>query len=166
MPTSKENLDKKAQSKQTNVKRKVEQTLRENEEKFRQAFEIGPDGFLISKLKDSTLVDVNERFLEMFGCTRQEVIGRSALELGLWANPSDREKVALQLRSRRKVRNLQIVCKRKNGETFPILLSVSLLKVNNQQLAISSVRDFSVSRKLKKRYYLETRTRLNLRQCS
>ncbi len=82
--------------------KKAEAALVESEEKFRKVFAIGHDAFLISDLKESTVIDVNERFEEMFGYTRQEVIGKSAIELGLWANPSDREKIANNLKSKEK----------------------------------------------------------------
>jgi PAS domain S-box-containing protein len=128
-------------------RKKAEEAVRESEEKFRQAFAIGPDGFLLSTPKESKLIDVNESFLEMFGYNKQEVIGKSALKLGLWADPSEREKIALELKSTGKVRNLEIMCRRKNGETFPILLSTTLMQINNQQLVLSAVRDFSSYKK-------------------
>jgi PAS domain S-box-containing protein len=124
-------------------RKKVEASLVESEQQFRQAFAIGHDAFLISKLKESTLIDVNQRFLEVFGYSRQEVIGKSALDLGLWANPSEREKIANQLTIEGKIRNRETLCQRKNGETFPILLSVTILKAHGQNLVLSTVRDIS-----------------------
>ena len=124
-------------------RKKEHQRLIDSEDKFRQAFAIGPDAFLISTLTGAEIVDVNERFSEMFGYSKQEVIGKSALLLGLWANPSDRTSIALQLKSEGKVKNREIFCKRKNGETFPVILSVSLLQSKNQTLALSVVRDVS-----------------------
>ena len=121
--------------------KKADEALIMSEEKFRQAFAISPDAFLISTLGESIIVDINESFLKMFGFTRPEVLEKSALELGLWANPSDRKKVARQLTTEGKVNNFEIFCKRKNGETFPILLSVSLVQANNERFALSSVRD-------------------------
>ncbi len=126
--------------------KKAGTALVESEEKFRKVFAIGHDAYLVSTLKESTIIDVNERFAEMFGYTRQEAIGESAIELGLWANLSDREKIAKQLKSKGKIENLEIECKRKSGESFPVLLSVSLLEANNQQLVLSTVRDLSNSR--------------------
>ena len=67
--------------------KKAEAALVESEEKFRKVFSIGHDAFLISDLKESTVLEVNERFCDMFGYKKQEVIGKSAIELGLWANP-------------------------------------------------------------------------------
>ena len=62
----------------------------------------------------------------MFGYTKQEIIGKTSLELGLWAEPSEREKLVTMLRSEGKIRNFELLGKRKNGEVFPAQLSVSL----------------------------------------
>jgi PAS domain S-box-containing protein len=126
--------------------RKAEASLIESEEKFRKVFAIGHDAFLISTLKESTIVDVNERFAEMFGFSKQEVIGKSAIDLGLWANLFDREKITNDLRSERKLENLEISCRRKSGELFHVLLSVSLLEASNQQLLLSTAKDLSGSK--------------------
>ncbi len=121
----------------------AEEALVESEEKFRKVFAIGHDAFLISTLKESTIIDVNERFAEIFGYARREVIGKSAIELGLWANPFDREKIVSSLKSHGKIEHLEVSLRRKNGELFPIVLSVSLLEANNQQIVLSTVRDLS-----------------------
>ena len=126
--------------------KKAEAALVESEEKFRKVFAIGHDAFLISDLKESTIIEANERFGEMFGYNRQEVIGKSAIQLGIWANLPDREKIAQNLKSKGKIENLEIFCRKKSGESFPILLSVSLLQANNQQLVLSTVRDLSSSK--------------------
>jgi PAS domain S-box-containing protein len=122
---------------------KLEKLLIESEEKFRNAFTTGPDAFLITSLNESTITEVNERFLEIFGHSRQEVIGKKALAIDIWANPSDRQSIVNQLLSEGKVRNREVLCKRKNGAQFPVLVSVSLLQANNQRLALSVVRDVS-----------------------
>ena len=122
---------------------KLEKLLIESEEKFRNAFTTGPDAFLITTLNESTIIEVNERFVEIFGYSRQDVIGKNALALGLWPNPSDRQNLVHQILCEGKVRNSEVICRRKNGEQFPVLVSVSLLQANNQQLALSVVRDVS-----------------------
>jgi len=132
--------------KKTVKRKKAEASLVESEEKFRKVFAIGHDAFLISTLEESTIIDVNERFTEMFGFTKQEVIGKTAIELGLWANLFEREKITNDLKSKRKLENLELSCRRKSGELFHILLSVSLLEANNQQLLLSTAKDLSASK--------------------
>ena len=126
-----------------NERKKAKQALIDSEDKFRQAFAIGPNAFLISTLNEGEIIDANEGFLEMFGYSRQEVIGKSSVTLGMWADPLDRTSMVFQLKSEGKVKNKEIFCKRKNGEAFPVVISVSLLQSENHSFVLSVVQDVS-----------------------
>ena len=130
-------------------RKKAEQALIESEERLRKAFSTSPDAFMITTLRESLIVECNDAFLEMFGYSRQEVMGKRALGLNLWADPSDRERIVLLLRKEGKVRNKESFFRRKNGEVFPALFSVSLLETKNQQLSLITARDISVINKNK-----------------
>jgi PAS domain S-box-containing protein len=130
-------------------RKKAEQALIESEERFRKAFSTSPDAFMITTLSESLIVECNDAFLEMFGYSRQEVMDKRALDLNLWADPSDRERIALLLKKEGKVRNKESFYRRKNGEIFPVLFSVSLLETNNQQLSLITARDISVTKKMR-----------------
>ena len=128
-------------------RKKAEQALVESEERFRKAFSTSPDAFMITTLSESIILECNDAFLGMFGYSRQEVEGKRALDLNLWADPSDRERIALLLKKEGKVVNKELFYKRKNGEIFPVLFSVSLLETNNQKLSLIIARDISVNKK-------------------
>ncbi len=59
--------------------RKLEEALRESEEKFRSFVEEMNDGYCV--IQDSTIVFANARIAQMFGYTQDEVIGKSILDL-------------------------------------------------------------------------------------
>ena len=65
----------------------AEAALLKSEEKFRKAFTTGTDAFVITTLNDSLIVEYNDAFLEMFGYSKEEVTGKLALELDIWADP-------------------------------------------------------------------------------
>ena len=67
------------------------------EEHGRLVFQISADAVAINRLDDGTYVEVNEGFLESTGFTRQDLIGVSSLDLGIWANPAEREHLAATL---------------------------------------------------------------------
>ncbi len=131
----------------TTERKKAEQALIESEERLRTAFSTSLDAFMITTLRGSLIVECNDIFLEMFGYSRQEVIGKCALELNIWADPSDRERITLMLNKEGKVRNKESYFRRKNGEIFPVLFSVSLLETNNEELSLITARDISVDKK-------------------
>ena len=47
-------------------------------------------GVSISRVEDNRIVDANEGFLELTGYSRDELIGRTPIELGLMVDPADR----------------------------------------------------------------------------
>lgn len=61
---------------------RVEEALRESEEKFSKIFYASPVPISISRIADGHYLDVNNSFLQAMGYGREEVIGRTAIELG------------------------------------------------------------------------------------
>jgi PAS domain S-box-containing protein len=128
-------------------RKKAEDVLFESEEKFRKAFLTSPDAFYIATLNEGRILEANDRFEEVFGYTRTESIGKTSLELGLWANPLDRQKIVSKLRSDGQVRNLEVFGVRKDGQIFPVQISISVVQANNKQLILGIVRDISSYKK-------------------
>ncbi len=67
----------------TTERKKAEQALRESEEKFSVAFRRGPAMAAITALEDGAFIDVNERFVEVIGFSRGELLGMTTLDVGL-----------------------------------------------------------------------------------
>ncbi len=65
-----------------------DQRLRESEQRFSTVFYANAACMVITRFTDGRFMYVNDRFVSMFGYSRQEAIGRTALELGLFADPA------------------------------------------------------------------------------
>ncbi len=123
---------------------KTRMSLSQSEEKFRKVFETIPDAVYITTLDSARFIDVNDRFLDLFGFARSELIGKTALDLGLWAQPSERPLIMAQVKREGKVSNKKVLWRRKNGEVFPSLLSVSSLIINDQALTLGIIKDVTL----------------------
>ncbi len=73
------------------VRQRAERALRESEERFRLAFKSSPDAIAVNRASDGLYVAANDGFMRITGYTEDEVIGRSSIDLGVWANPADRQ---------------------------------------------------------------------------
>ena len=120
-----------------------DQKLRESEEKFSRFFHASPDYMTLSRLDDGLILDVNEGFTELSGWSREEAIGRTAIELGVWAESPDREAFAEIVRRDGRVKNLQSRLRRKDGEIRHCLISAAIVPVGREALLVGIVRDIS-----------------------
>ncbi|GEM_PF-154317 len=141
-------------------RKQVEQALRLSEEKFSKAFFSSPDAVLISVLDAGRFIEVNEGFLRMSGYTREEVLGSTGLELNIWTNPRDRERVLEELRRSGNVRNRECEFRSKRGEVIAGLLAAEIIEFAGQRCMLVQVRDIT------ERKRMETALRENQRVLS
>jgi len=70
----------------------AERALRENEEKFRSAFMTSPDSINLNRVEDGVYLEINEGFTKIMGYSREDVIGKSSLDLNIWNDERDRRR--------------------------------------------------------------------------
>jgi two-component system cell cycle sensor histidine kinase/response regulator CckA len=121
--------------------------LQESEARFRTAFMTMADAHFIATRDEGRILEVNDRFGDVFGYSREETIGTTALELGLYANAEERRRMLAELTAKGQVRDMETLARRKGGETFPILLSVSELRMGELPLILGVTRDLSEQRR-------------------
>ncbi|MDQ7784159.1 MAG: PAS domain S-box protein [Desulfomonilaceae bacterium] len=119
----------------------AEEALRESEERLRTAWETSPDAFSISRLDDGVYVDVNKGFSDLSGFSREEVLGRSALDLTLWSEPSDRLPLVARLRDKGFVKNFETKLRHKNGELRTVLMSAGLMTLHGKPHVLALTKD-------------------------
>lgn len=118
-----------------------QQAKEDSERRYATAFETTPDAIAITSLEDGIYIDVNQAFLDMSGYTRQELIGRSSLELSIWADPLDRQNFSQKLREKKSRLNFEARFRKKCGELFWGMFSVSPMSFNGQPCLLSITRD-------------------------
>jgi PAS domain S-box-containing protein len=116
--------------------------LRLSEEKFSKLFYINPSACGVSDLKNSQYIEVNEAFYNLFGFTKEEVIGKTATELGLLTQ----ESVSAILKKTGRggvVTNVEADLKAKNGEIKHVLLSADNICVQDKFYRFTAVHDIT-----------------------
>ncbi len=116
------------------------QALERSEVRYRAAFQTSLDCINITRLDDSTYLEVNQAFLDVVGYTREEVIGQSALALGIWADPADRQRLVEELRQHGQFNNLEARFRKKNGELLWGLMSAGTMELDGVACLLSITR--------------------------
>ena len=121
----------------------AEEKLRESEEKFRLTFDASPDSININRLQDGLYVDINRGFTELTGYTREDVIGKTSMEINIWDDIDDRKKLVAALKSSGLCENLQAQFRRKDGSVTTALMSARVVHLQGEPHIISITRDIS-----------------------
>jgi len=117
------------------------EATRQAERTFARVFHSSPLAISISALEDGRFIDVNDGFLRATDYTRDEVIGRTALELGLWERAEDRERFIRALRERGVIRGRECTLRTKLGVSRTVALSAELLDLGGQESLLCFVED-------------------------
>jgi len=121
----------------------AEELIRENEEKFSAIFQKSPVSMTLTSVADGKYMDVNEVLLQDTGYTREEFIGHTSEELGLFVNPKDREKLIGDVKKYGKVYGMPLIVRLKNGELLDALASTSIVSIGGKKYFLSSILDIS-----------------------
>ena len=134
-------------SRESESHRQALQETRKSEEKMAKAFRASPDGVLISRLADGLFLEPSDKWLQMFGYTREEVIGRTSLELNFFEDPRERQRFKVLIQEQGFLRDFEMTIRRKSGELLRVSISAELIEVQNEPCMISVVHD--ISRRIK-----------------
>ena len=125
------------------ARKAVDQAIRESEERFRLTFDTSPDSININRLEDGLYVEVNQGFTALTGWRREEVLGRTSLEINIWHDPGDRRRLVERLNATGVCDNLQAQFRRKDGSLATALMSARVLSLNGVRHIVSITRDIS-----------------------
>ena len=103
-------------------RKQAEEALRESEERFAKAFRASPDGLVITRLSDGVILEVNDSFVALSGYGRDEMVGKSTLTLGLYADPTDRQRALTMLKEQGHVRDLEICDEAEIGRSASLVI--------------------------------------------
>jgi len=132
--------------------------LTASEAKFSTMFKTSPDAININRLEDGAFVEINEEFTALLGYGRDEVLGRTSPEIGVWACPESRERLVRELARRGSVKGLETVLRRKDGTLLTALVSSSIIEVNGAPCSFNITRNIT-QRKLAEEKLRESETR-------
>jgi PAS domain S-box-containing protein len=129
---------------------RMDKAIHESEEKFLKAFRMSPLEVCITRVKDGKILDVNDSLCRNSGFTREEAIGHTSSELGLWAKPEDRQRMLKLLKKDGRVHNAEFESRNKNGEIRTSLFNSEPITIDGEECTISIMADITERKKMEK----------------
>jgi PAS domain S-box-containing protein len=130
---------------------RAEESLKISEEKFSKAFRHSPEAYVITKLDDGTILEVNDTFSRLTGYSHEEVVNRKSLELGLWANPEERIETVTTLQEKGIISDKEFHIRMKSGEIRIWLFSAEMIRISNTLCMLSMTTDITDRKKLEEK---------------
>jgi PAS domain S-box-containing protein len=120
--------------------KEVEAALRSSEEKYAKAFSTSPDAIAITGLDAEGVLEINERFEQITGYTRAQILGHTLNDLGL-LDQSRRKEFLMRLRESGSVRDIPYSLERSDGTIVHLLVSGALVEIGGRLRVLTTHRD-------------------------
>ena len=147
-------------------RKQAEAVLQLSEQKFATLFHQAAVPAALTRLPDHTLIDVNEAWIQLFGYRREEVLGKTSLEIGLTRNTARRSQFIEKLYQQHKVHGFEQPVYNRSGEECIVLVNSSTITVGGQAHAITTLQDITAWRNAELRLQRLNRLYITLGQIS
>ena len=127
-------------------------------EKFVKAFRLTPDFMSISRAADGRYVEVNDAFERFTGYSREEVMGRTSVEIGLWHDANQRTELMETIARDHEARGFEVRLCDRHGRVHDCLGYASVFEAHGERYMIAVVRDVTQARQAE-RAFRESETR-------
>ena len=121
----------------------IEQALHASEERFAKAFHSAPIGATIGTFGEGIVIDINQKICELTGYTREEAVGKTTIELGLWSDAAERERMLALILEGGSVRDLPATMRTRSGEIRTLLYSIEKIDLDGKKCLIAQVVDIT-----------------------
>jgi PAS domain S-box-containing protein len=115
--------------------------------RFAKIFFDAPVPLEISRISDGRLLEVNESFAQLFGYARDELIGHTSVEMGMFSPAEEREKIRHKLKADGCLRDEEMSTYNRSGEMVQVLISAVPLIMNGEECVLGTLLDITERKK-------------------
>ncbi len=126
-----------------------EVALAQSEERFAKMFDASPTAYVLTNMETGAYVALNPAFAQLIGYERQDALGRTALELDIYANPEERAQMMQALRSApgKRAESLGML-RHRSGRLTPIRQIAIRVEIDGVAHILGALTDVSQERAL------------------
>jgi len=132
-------------SRDISTRKRAELARLQSERKFEQVFELAPDPIAVTTMGGEMLY-VNRAFCKATGFSRDEMMGRRTLDLGVWEDPLARVRAMAQLQHEGHFESVEMTLVSKSGEKRHMEMSGALIELDGGTVMITAARDITEHR--------------------
>ncbi len=126
---------------------RAEEALQLSEAKFASAFRNSPSAMAITSLRDRRYVDVNQSFEKQLGYTREEIIGHTAVELGIWVDAEEFTKALDGIRETGRTTRAEARLRTKSGRVLTVQYSAEIIQIGKELYRLATGEDITERRR-------------------
>jgi PAS domain S-box-containing protein len=123
-------------------RKRTEEALKENEEKYRTLFNMESDALALIEIETGRMLEVNKAFIKLYGYSREEILSMKNTDFS--AEPEQTRKVTKARCAYVPVR----YHKKKDGTAFPTEISASIFTYHGRDVHIAAIRDITERKRL------------------
>ena len=131
--------------------------LRDSEAKFAVVLRNCPEAISITTERDGVYVDVNQAFERTTGFGRDELVGRSSLDVGMWADALERQALLARLARQARVEGFLAHIRRRDGEVRIAQMSAERVVIEGRPCLVIISRDVTQQKRLEDELRLAAR---------
>lgn len=125
----------------------AEEAIHQSEERFSKVFQASSIAICITTLDEGRFVDANQAYWDLFGRSPMESIGRTATELNIWKDESERNTRLTQLKRDKSLRGVEGKFLTASGSVRDALIFYELIRIGGQDCILSMFQDITAQKK-------------------
>jgi PAS domain S-box-containing protein len=132
-------------------RKQAEQKIRENEQMFSSLFYKSPIMKAIADADSGKYIDVNDSFADFMGYRKEEILGKTSLDLNLMVLPGERKKIFSDIQSKGYVREVETEINPSNGNARWVSTNIDRVNLNGRDCLITAAIDITEKKKLEQK---------------
>ncbi len=121
--------------------------LHQTEDRFKKAFLSSPQPMAILRASDAVIISVNDSYVHLFGYDREELVGRTAVEVGMVVDSEKRKAMLSLLQNQGYLHDYEMFYKAKSGNLINLMFSVETVDIGAEKHYLTAVTDITERKK-------------------
>ncbi|HEY9079303.1 putative bifunctional diguanylate cyclase/phosphodiesterase [Magnetovibrio sp.] len=124
--------------------KRADKKVRDSERLFASIFHATPMATIVTRLSDEIRLDVNAEWETMFGYSRDQVVGKTPLDVQIWDTLDDRLRYTEMIKEAGRIRDFEARLRTASGQVLDALLSGEIVNLNGDPAILTVVHDITL----------------------